>query len=184
MGGSHGAAGATHSHRAEDKRCRSGCRVGDTSLGGPQVWRSAHRGRSTPMPCQSGRSDKVFGVPCLQWYSSLIGNYKLFKHLLRKTSPGQRPPWLQCQYLRCACARVTASALPDASGPNGPSRRKRRKIYGSDPGRKLMFFARSLGAYIDIVKSMVCTDIIAEGFWPSCVEHRHCGLRHPLFPAV
>jgi hypothetical protein len=65
-----------------------------------------------------------------------------------------------------------------------PSSRKRRKIYGSNPRRKLKFLARSHDIRLDIGKSMGCADTMAEGFWPPCVEHRHCGLRNPLFPAV
>jgi hypothetical protein len=50
--------------------------------------------------------------------------------------------------------------------PGRPSRRKRRKIYGGKPGRKLMFLARPFDTYLDVVKSMVCTGTLTEGFWP------------------
>ena len=81
-GGSRGATGATYRHYGESKSSHSGCPVWDTFLGGPQAWRSAHRGRSRPIPGQSGRSDMVFEVPYRQWSSSLMGNRKLFKHHL------------------------------------------------------------------------------------------------------
>jgi hypothetical protein len=43
------------------------------------------------------------------------------------------------------------------------------------------FLAKSLDIRIDIGKSIICTDMIAAGFWPPDVERRHGGSRHPLF---
>jgi hypothetical protein len=51
------------------------------------------------------------------------------------------------------------------------------------PGPKVKFLARSRNIPVNIRKSMSCTDTVAGGFWPPCVEHRHGGLRNPLFPA-
>jgi Isochorismatase family len=62
-----------------------------------------------------------------------------------------------------------------------PSRRKCRKIYASEPGRKLKFLARPLDTRIDTRKSTGCTDTVAANFWPFCVERRPSGSCSPFF---